>query len=291
MFLRNAILYTGSLFLLSATASLTAKAGRVPNLEGTSQLPVCPLTSSRIATPSNCVVAGSIFLRENSLPICDWGSDLDRSYMQLIRTTDGHRGPWQCVNLTVGTVCKIQNGKPDQVAYWLLGPSTMAWTNGAALYGVREFACRRTTSSVDDLLEQSVVGQLDVPDDCGGVPAHPVALTDVDGGVVEHVRPAMVRGEALLRVGNDSPPGRSVTLAIQIFNNGTWVDHQTMQVASTGTLTRYEVQDQVSPGEDVRLQVRGATCEGGFVHDYVIADARIQVETCIPDQGNPGTCL
>jgi hypothetical protein len=135
------------------------------------------------------------------------------------------------------------------------------------------------------------VGQFGVAHDCGDALAHAVILTDIDGGVVEHVRPASVRGQVLLRVDNQSPEGRSVTLAIQVFSNGAWVDHTTTQFASTGTLTLHEVQDHVSPGMDVRLQVRVTNCERGFAGGYVIADARIQVETCIPDQSNPGSCL
>jgi hypothetical protein len=259
-----------------------------------SSLPTCTwnphqISSLQRSAPATCFDAGVVFLRENTLPICDWG-DPARSYLQLIQTSDGQPGAFECVNLTIGASCTIRNGRPRDAIYWLLGPDTMAWANGGALYGVREFACtlNRTGTPVDHLIEQSIVG-LDAVEACSTEPAHAAVLTELDGGVVEHVRPAAVRGQALLRVDNSSPAGRSATatLAIQVFTNGAWIDHAITQFPITGTLTLYEVQDEVSPGMDVRLQVRGTTCEGGDV----LADARIQVETCIPDQSNPGSCL
>jgi hypothetical protein len=284
------------------------------------------------------VASGVVFLRENTLPVCDW-SDSARSYQQLLVPTQGGSGAWQCIELPVQQLCRFQGGRPVSPMYTLIhaGPSapTMAWASGAALHGVQRLECTssHTTTPVDTLYPGELVKGLDAPEfECGATPAGAVVLTEVDGGTIEHVRPALVRGQVSLRIHNAagssalsagaarpatrsggsggghgeshlgamtriaaaSPPrGRSltVTLAVQVFSNGTWVDHSVATFAATGRRVLQEIDDQVPPGMDVRLQVRGMTCQYGISEGYEIADARIQVETCIPDQSDPGSCL
>jgi hypothetical protein len=212
--------------------------------------------------------------------------------------------------------------------YWGSGDPTMAWTSGAALYGVQRLECTRRHTPVDVLYPGEIVRGLDVPAfDCGGMSARAAVLGEIDGGVVEHVRPALVRGQVSLRIHNSAgaasvaartqtrrpgggrgtpqlgttasgaamsaPKGRSltVTLAIQVFSSGAWVDHKTSSFSATGLRALQEIEDQIPPGLDVRLQVRGMTCQYGISEGYEIADARIQVETCIPDQSDPNSCL
>ena len=177
-------------------------------------------------------------------------------------------------------------------AYELVGfPPTMAFANGAALHGVRHFVCGRNGTSVDSLLEQSLATT--APNACTPFGTLTGALSEVDGGVVEHVRDALVRGRAGIRIDNDtfSTGNTRGALAIQVFNNGAWVDHAVTRFLIKHTLSIFEIEDMVPPGMDVRLQVRGEECSQFIHYGFVVAEARIQVETCIPDQSNPGTCL
>lgn len=307
-----------------------------------SSLPTCAWNPSQGSSPGEgaaaCVASGVVFLRENTLPVCDW-SDPARSYQQLLVPTQGGSGAWQCLELPVQQLCRFQAGRPVSPMYTLIhaGPSapTMAWTSGAALYGVQRLECTssHTATPVDVLYPGELVKGLDAPVfECGATPAGAVVITELDGGTVEHVRPALVRGQVSLRIHNAAgslglsagagsaatrsrgsggghgesrlatmagaaaaPPPRGhsvmVTLAVQVFSNGAWVDHRTTTFAATGRRALQEIDDQVVPGLDVRLQVRGMTCQYSISEGYEIADARIQVETCIPDQSDPGSCL
>jgi hypothetical protein len=282
------------------------------------------LTQASISGP--CSALGVVFLRENTLPVCDWG-DPARSYQQLIHNAQGGPGAWQCVNVPTVRPCTFMNGKPTNNIYGLVATTnetTMSWANGAAIFGVLRLECvsSQTTAPVDTLRFGDVLRGLGVPASCTGSPSREAVLGEVDGGVVQHVRPATVRGQAVLRihngagaalvrrkpgsgggaalrsgrsevVGQSFPRGHSTTviLAIQVLTNGTWVDHAVAPVLIAGGAVHLEVQDQVAPGMDVRLQIRGVTCQFESPEGFEIHDARIQVETCIPDQSNPGSCL
>lgn len=299
-----------------------------------SSLPTCawnPHQNSLAKVESiGCFGAGVIFLRENTLPLCDWG-DPGRSYEQLVHDAQGGPGAWQCVDAASAQRCVFQNGKPTSSVYGLIpatsGEPTIRLANGSALYGVQRLECISSHSSApsDTLHPGDLVRGLGVPPfDCSGLPGHAATLIEIDGGAVQHVRPALVRGQATLRIHNSAgtraagvatqvsremvqvsqpdaiaasagtpPKGRNIAviLAVQVFGNNGWVDHTIKQFTVAGKPTLLEIQDQIEPGTDVRLQVRGTTCQYASPEGYDIRDARIQVETCIPDQSNPGACL
>jgi len=270
----------------------------------TSSLPTCawsPQQNSALADPGSLACAaglGSVFLRENILPVCDW-SDPARNYRQLLVPSQGGHGTLECLEVT-RTPCRFVGGQPLAPAYMLIpfGNHDLAWDSGAALYGLTTMVCARTGTSVDRLVAGEEIAGFNMAGSgsCSGLPAQTVVLAEVDGGTVEHVHPAAVRGEVIIAFNDAAVSTRTlpVTLALQVFDGTAWVDHKAVTFNATDALDLLQphaIDDLVDPGFDVRLQIRGTTCDDNVVESYRIPSARIQVETCIPDQSNPGSCL
>jgi hypothetical protein len=120
-------------------------------------------------------------------------------------------------------------------------------------------------------------------------------LAELVGGDVEHIRPALVRAQ--LNAGYNAYSGpRNISgdlvLALQVYGEHGWEDFKTVTRTTGPQPALYEVESIVPEGSSVRLQVRGAqSCQDQYGDAYDIRSMRILVETCIPDQSNPGTCL
>jgi hypothetical protein len=83
-----------------------------------------------------------------------------------------------------------------------------------------------------------------------------------------------------------------VTLALQTLSASGWKDYATVQRVASATPSLIELTANIAPGSEVRLQIRATgLCFIQFDQVYDLRSARIQVETCVPDQTNPGSCL
>jgi hypothetical protein len=291
---------SGYIYLLSAitgcSEELTTSSTVAPSL--IASLPVC--------SAGDCALSGTSFLRESSLPLCEWG-DPERGYQQFVFSS------WTC---NLGT---IENGswndrctfdaaqqRPTNAHYQLMvrNPNVvpwgdLQWPDGTALHdNFWGMGCERTADGTGrDRVQWNIVAGALGPDDCNlFFPLGPTSpLVEVDGGTVEHVRPAAVRGQVMI---SGAPidgffPGQPhvVVVAVQWFDGHAWVDSATTSHSVNFQQQLFEVETVLPPGTDVRLQVRGTPiCYGDFT-TYDIRAARIQVETCIPDQSDPGSCL
>jgi hypothetical protein len=245
------------------------------------------------------VPAPVLYGRESSLPLCTWGHYSEESSFQrfLWDFEENWYGAWTC---RIGDVhhddtCTF-GGAPDYKptnAQYALGPrnqpdnytADLVWPDGSALYGVWGIGCMSSGASggADDILTSSNVE--------GGFGDE---FAFVDGGTVEHVRPGLVRGSVMMML----PPGGylprkegDLVLAIQIYGDNGWEDFATRTFTVETTLTTFEVEAVVPELTDVRLAVRADATRGHLGVGYDLRDARIFVETCIPDQNQPGTCL
>lgn len=264
------------------------------------------LASLPVCSAGDCVASGADFLREHSLPLCEWG-DPERGYQQFVFSS------WTCnlgraENGSWNDKCTFDaaSGRPTNAHYQLMvrDPNidpygSLQWPDGSALHdNFSGMGCERTDDGTGrDRVQWNIVAGALGPDDCLlFFPVNPTSpLVEVDGGTIEHVRPAAVRGQVMISGApfDDFFPGQShvVVVAVQRFDGHAWVDSATTSRAVSFQQQLIEVETVLPPGTDVRLQVRGTPiCYRDFI-TYDIRAARIQVETCIPDQSNPGSCL
>jgi hypothetical protein len=103
-----------------------------------------------------------------------------------------------------------------------------------------------------------------------------------------------MRGE--VRISHDvSSAPFPVQLILQAFLNNNWTDVNSLEFSVTNQIQLLAIDaPNIAPGTEVRLQVRALYPQCFFashVQGWYIWDARIQVETCIPDQSDPRSCL
>lgn len=246
------------------------------------------------------------YFREHSLPLCEWGTG-ERSMWNLIVDPEyGDYGAWTCTaaGKPWDDSC-THGGAPDFKpldALYTLHPrdqpnnytAVLQWPDSSALYDVWGVRCRSVPGGADYVDTSTVEGRTVPGSTCSlKSPLRRVVLAEVDGGVVEHVHAAMVRGRVRLGAPGMLPRGANdVTLAIQTYGMTGWADLSTAPVTTTSSIGTYELWGMAAPGVSIRFQVRGSIrCNEHLGLGYDVRDARLQIETCIPDQSNPGACL
>ncbi|MFY1830982.1 hypothetical protein ACN47A_34040 [Myxococcus fulvus] len=106
--------------------------------------------------------------------------------------------------------------------------------------------------------------------------------------------PGLVRGSVELIVPNQWPlPGpltSEIIIAIQVKENGVWVDKATSRNAITNLRQMHEVQAAVQHNQEVRFEVRA---KGRADHElqYILWKVRMFGAQCYPDFANGGACL
>ncbi len=290
-------------------------------LAGTSVLAACLSPVVATAAPvagrelvsTDVVFRAGLYGREHSLPICDW-STRDRTLLRFIVDPEEVRyGPFSCRKLDGGQDSCTWTGSgaarsPSNSEYRIVPrdidsshyQETFSWPDGSGLYDAYHMQCRRPRRlGGHQVVSTSVDGQR-IPggETCDGFddpsPWMDVVLADVDAGTVDHVRTAYVRGSVTLALGEGEMDrmGDDVELAIQQLVDGVWRDAAVAVATAEAYQQTVVVEGELEPLADVRLQVRGRyRCFGQGYVGYDIRDARIFVETCVPDQSNPGECL
>lgn len=264
------------------------------------------ITASAEAPPEGA--ASATYFRENSLALCEWGGD--RSFAQFIDDAIGS-STWTCRAPPTPNddSCSYNFGRPTDPMYTLL-PRDIAnnwgqdllWQDGSAMYNAWSIRCGLTSESdslVDTLVDTTVEGHGLPPTDrepCDlkGPMHYPSILAEVDGSIVQHVRPALVRARVVIArpVDYKRVLFNDVTVAIQTYAAAGWEDRTIVSGQSLQTARTFELQATIPPGEAVRLQVRATHfCQSHPGVGYDLRSARIQVETCIPDQSDPNMCL
>jgi hypothetical protein len=165
----------------------------------------------------------------------------------------------------------------------------MVWPDGTTLYRSELWCELDFTFDLQDPGTSMIEGRI-ISQPSGSVDRR--ILADIQGGFVEHIRHAYVRGEIrLARL--HSGVERDLTLAIQILENDGWNDHLTRRLTTSGSFQTYVIEGYVPPLTDVRLQVRADTprSSGSNPYLYSAEDGGIFVEQCVPDPGNPGECI
>jgi hypothetical protein len=268
------------------------------------------------------VLSNDAYYRERTLSLCEWGQGERSFYDQFIRSSEEMPPRWMC---SLGLSRHPQTGdwqnhwcnfagppdvRPTDATYSLLPfdfpryyTADMEWPDGSAAYSGWGVACSRASSSSpvsDNVVSSTFEGKSLNDSACPAWPnqgRRPLLVAQVVGGDVEHVRPAIVR--ALARVGFNTTGGPQVVaddlvLAIQVFGTNGWEDIATVTRTTSVEPKNFELEATVPEGSFVRMQLRGSKlCLGGYREGagYDVRSARIQVETCIPDQSNPGHCL
>jgi hypothetical protein len=259
------------------------------------------------------VLFNSAYYRETTLPLCEWTPG-PRSFVQFFYPTQEQQelqepATWACWIGSRPDTCSLTdapNYRPTNSSYFL-GPrdhygADLLWPDGSNARNVWGIGCAAGSpaSSLTDVVIGSVFeGDAWNGNACGltALPAsRETLLAELVGTDVEHVRPALVRAQ--VTAGYNSRLGaRNITgdlvLAIQVFGEQGWADVHAVAHTTTPQQAHYEVETFVPAGSAVRLQVRGTRkCHYEDYGDgYDIRSMRILVETCIPDQNNPGTCL
>ncbi len=264
------------------------------------------------------------YYRETTLPLCEWGQG-ERSFLYQFIRVDGRSEawPWTCLGADcydeetgsyLNNTCSFSGPPGDRpmdaaytlapLDYWEQWYADLDWSNGTAAYGGWFIKCARNPSSVavTDTVVQSVFEGVPWNDGsvCPGWPhqgRQSRLIAELVGGDVEHVRPAIVR--ALATIGHYESHGgtrnlpNDLVLAIQVFGSSGWEDFKTLVYTTSTQPSLYELEATVPEGSSVRVQVRGTEECIGFSNGdgYDIRSLRIQVETCIPDENNPGNCL
>lgn len=265
-----------------------------------------PSVSAATTTPTEpqCGETGVIFLRENAVPMCEWGGNAHR-YQPFVSTppftswTCTGDGPWDG---RWNDTCTLDaNGRPTNASYYLsVRDRNVYWTGDlswpdVAFYGSWGMSCERIPSQSTDRVVDHVLDGRVIGGTCAGTnPTSQSLLAQIDGGTVEHVRPALVRGLVTLGGNWWDTQGQVITatLALQVFGDQGWVDYAVSHGNVTTEKHAYEVAAYVAPGTDVRLEVRASTpCHTRDSETFDMTSARLQVETCIPDQSSPGSCL
>jgi hypothetical protein len=254
-----------------------------------------------------------LYGREHTLPLCDWTTE-ERSLLQFI---DGANETWVCTSVADGQPCTWSVYEPSSARYWFhprreprwQGDTSypwamdLSWPDGSALYGAWNMTCdlpfhikgepapipgrhRVVNSTVEGYVVPGTPG-------CSGTdPSTFVILAEVDAGTVEHIRPGYVRGSVQIARSRYWDPNDDLRVVIQGRVDGQWQDLATTYASTTTAPETYAVEALIPELTDVRLQVRGRIrCNARYGTGYDLRDARIFVETCVPDQSNPGACL
>jgi hypothetical protein len=152
------------------------------------------------------------------------------------------------------------------------------WTSGSAAHGVQSVECQRSSATTcnDDLIKAYFIGNRS-------------GMFEIDGGIVQHTRPAVVSAVVDIAHAGYYPGSNDLTIAIQIMDDdGAWFDAVQQTYTSELADRVYTLQTLVDPGNAVRLQVRSSGV--AYEYSYALHDAMLYVETCIPDESNPGHC-
>ena len=267
------------------------------------------------------VLVNDAYYREATLPLCEWGQGERSFHDQFIRQDGDQKSHWTCLGTRsydpethgyLNDTCSF-SGPPDfrpldavytlvPFDWWEILSADLEWPNGTAGYGAWGIRCDRNASSaaLRDIVASSTFEG--IPWQGSSCPAWPnpgnrsTLIAELVGGDVEHVRPAIVRAQANIGYSAYAGPRNiqgDLVLAIQVFGSAGWQDFKTVARTTGPTPSVHEVEATVPEGSFVRLQVRGTQkCHGVQYGDgYDIRNLRIQVEACIPDQTNPGSCL
>lgn len=268
------------------------------------------------------VLFNGAYYRETRLPLCEWGQSERNFWDQFIRQDADQTWQWTCLDGStrardpetgnyLNDTCSFAGppaNRPTDAAYglvprdyWENYTSNLEWPDGTAAYGGWGMRCERNSSNaaVDTVVSSTFEGMSWNGSSCPQWPNagnRSTLIAELVGGDVEHVRPAVVR--ALANIGYPAYAGpRNISgdlvVAIQVFGSSGWEDFKTIARTTGPQPSLYELEATVPEGSFVRVQVRGTQkCHGVQYGDgYDIRSLRIQVETCIPDENNPGTCL
>ncbi len=257
------------------------------------------------------VLCNGAYYRESTLPLCEWGPS-DRSLHEFLRGHDqDNPAVWTCQAGGGGDdSCSFEGEpgayRPSNATYWLAPrdqgshySDNFVWPDGSAAYGGWGLGCARNTSSsvIDTVTRANFEGIAWNGDNCQpvGKVASATVVAELVGGDVEHIRPAIVRVQANIGYYQFSGPARpqnDMVLAIQVYGDSGWQDYATATRTTGKQPAWHEFEAAVPAGSFVRLQVRGMqNCVNHYGDSYDLRALRIQVETCIPDQNNPGNCL
>jgi hypothetical protein len=229
-------------------------------------------------------IPGPIYGRESSLALCEWSTPYEPD-----------PDVWACSPAEgepTDDTCTWAGGKPADTTYsvvpidqppWYM--RDLEWLDGSVLYSVWAIDCESSGTdggAADIVVRTNVEGRTESRE-----------LGYVTGGVVEHIRPALVRGSVMIRLPSQHLPrlANDLELAIQVLGEEGWVDLATATHTVEETLTVFTVEADVAPGLDVRLAIRAEASRGPVGIGYDLRDARVFVEMCIPDENQPGTCL
>jgi hypothetical protein len=255
------------------------------------------------------VLYNGAYYRETTLPLCEWGTG-SRSFHQFLG--------WIGQDEPIGWTCAAGGGTEDSCTFsgapdfrptnpsYGLGTRTdyywfgdLVWSDGHAAYGGWGISCVYNSSSTavkDTVTKSSFEGMSWNGSACQGLTTltRATVVAELAGGDVEHIRPAIVRAQANMGYYSYAGPRypNDLVLAIQVYGSSGWEDFKTVTRTTGAQPALYEVEATVPEGSSIRLQVRGTQgCQNHYGDGYDLRDLRIQVETCIPDQNNPGNCL
>lgn len=274
---------------------------------------VAMTTSSSVASPDDVVNVNGIYGREHSLPLCDWTSD-ERSLVQFMFDQDE---TWQCTSMADRSACTWSGYVPATSRYWFHPRRDprwqddtyyrygldLVWPDASSLRGTWSMSCQRPVRRRGEpppipgrhvVLGSVVEGRVveGAPICTGSIPSTDVIVAEVDGGTVEHIRPGYVRGSVQIARSSYWAQLDDLRVVIQGRVDGQWQDLATRAAATTLAPETYAVEALVPELTDVRLQVRGKVrCNAPYGTGYDVRDARLFVETCVPDVSNPGACL
>jgi len=276
---------------------------------------VAMTTSSSLASPGEVINLDGIYGREHSLPMCDWTTP-DRSlYFQFMY--DNYDETWVCTSMADRSSCTWSGYEPATSRYWFhprrdprwQGDTyyrhglDLVWSDASSLRNTWSMSCERPVRRKGmpapvpgrHLVLGSVVEgkRVEGAPSCGGsVTGIDVIVAEVDGGTVEHIRPGYVRGSVQIARSRYWAPMDDLRVVIQGHVDGEWQDLETRSATTTLAPETYAVEATVPELTDVRLQVRGKLpCNAPYGTGYDVRDARLFVETCVPDVSNPGECL
>jgi hypothetical protein len=259
------------------------------------------------------VLSNSVYYRETTLPLCEWGSGA-RSFFQFFYPNQEQQdaqepADWACFTSWQPDTCTFTAGpdpRPTNASY-AVAPrahygANLQWPDGSTAHNVWSIGC--AASSAAGSSADTVVGSTFEGDPWGGTmctfaPPWPQSrktlLAELVGGDVEHIRPALVRAQLFAGYYADAGARNisgDLVLALQVFGDQGWTDFKTITRTTGPQPAFYELEATVPAGSAVRFQLRGTQlCGDQYGDGYDIRSMRILVETCIPDQNNPGSCL
>jgi hypothetical protein len=195
-------------------------------------------------------------------------------------------------------------GRPGDGFYkwgnqWDMIRDDLVWDDGTSLFEVLFSGCRNDWSSTtqDFSAETYVLGRLA---SSSGTQLRRV-LGHIQGGFVEHVRPAYVEAQVsvyrrqFIALPWEVMNPNDLTLAIQVLGNNGWQDVVTRTFTSgpPPNFQAFSINGYVPELTDVRLEIRSRVSRQPFEEHagYSVREGAMFVETCVPDAGNPGECL